>query len=130
MATIFEKIVSGEVPSYKITDNDNFLAILDLHPRSKGHTLIITKKQYNWVWDVPNFGEFCEFAKKVSLAIQKSLQPELISMYTYGLEVPHAHIHLIPKYPTEPEIERDKNLQLTPEEMQGIADKIKSALIN
>ena len=129
MTTIFEKIISGEVPAYKITENDHFLAILDVHPRSKGHTLIISKKQYNWIWDVPNFGEFCEFAKKVSLAIQKSLQPELVSMYTYGLEVPHAHIHLIPKYPTEPEIERDKNLQLTPEKMQEIATKIKSALI-
>ncbi len=93
---IFCKIVKGEIPAFKIYEDKNFLAFMDVFPRAKGHALVIPKKHYRWVYDVPNFGEYWEVSRKVAKKIQESLQAEFISFLTMGEEVPHAHIHILP----------------------------------
>lgn len=93
---IFCKIVSGEVPSYKVYEDENFLAFLDINPRSPGHTQIIPKKHYRWVWEVPNADEYFEVAKKVALAQQKAFKTDWIMSKIVGDEVEHAHIWIFP----------------------------------
>lgn len=95
---IFCKIVKGGIPAYKVYEDSNFLAFLDIHPHTKGHTLVIPKTHYQWVYDVPNFGEYWEAALQVTKNILEKLQPRFVSYLTYGLDVPHAHIHIIPRY--------------------------------
>ena len=94
---IFCKIVRGEAPAYKIYEDENFMAFLDIHPAVKGHTLVIPKTHYRWVYDVPNFGQYWEAALKVTKAIQKAYHPEFIRYITYGIHVSHAHIHILPQ---------------------------------
>ncbi len=127
MSTIFEQIISGQIPCYKVTENADFFAFLDIHPRSPGHTLVIPKNSYRWVWDVPNFGDYLEFCKKISIAIQLALKPDLVSLYTYGTDVPHAHVHLIPKYSSDTE-HTQKDIFLSSKEFQQIASSISKML--
>ncbi len=95
---IFCKIVKGEIPCHKVYEDDNFLAFLDINPVSLGHVLLIPKNHYRWVYDVPNSGEYWQAAQKIALTIKNSpLNPEYISFLTMGNEVPHAHIHIIPR---------------------------------
>jgi len=95
---IFCKIIKGEIPCHKVYEDDNFLAFIDINPVSLGHTLLIPKTHYRWVYDVPNFGEYWQVAQKIALNIKNSpLNPEYISFLTMGNEVPHAHIHIIPR---------------------------------
>ena len=96
MDCVFCKIVKGEIPSYKVYEDDNFLAFLDINPQSPGHTQIIPKKHYRFVWDVPNAGEYFEVAKKVALAQQKAFGQEIIFSKIMGNEVHHAHIWIFP----------------------------------
>jgi histidine triad (HIT) family protein len=98
MATIFTKIVKGEIPAYKITENDRFLAFLDVNPLAKGHTLVIPKKEIDYIFDLENdeLAEMFIFAKKVAHAIRNSIPCIRIGVAVIGLEVPHAHIHLVP----------------------------------
>ncbi|MCX6717008.1 MAG: HIT domain-containing protein [Candidatus Taylorbacteria bacterium] len=93
---IFCKIIKKEVPANVIFEDENFLALLDIRPISPGHTLVIPKKHYRWVWDVPNVGEYFEVAKKIALAQKKAFNVEQIQAKVVGEEVPHAHIWLIP----------------------------------
>ncbi len=93
---IFCKIVKGEIPSHKVYENENFLAFLSIEPESPGHTLIIPKAHYRWVWDVPNVGEYFEVAKKVALAQQKAFDTDWILSKIVGEEIPHAHIWVFP----------------------------------
>ena len=96
---VFCKIVKGEIPCHKIYEDDNFLAFLDINPINFGHTLLIPKVHYRWIYDVPNFGQYWQIAQKIALAIKKSpINPEYISFLTMGNEVFHAHIHLIPRF--------------------------------
>ena len=97
---IFCKIVKGEIPSHKVYEDENFLAFLDINPRSPGHTLVIPKKHYRWVWDVPNEGEYFEVAKKIALAEQKAFNQELIMLRATGEEVSHAHLWVLPELKT------------------------------
>jgi len=94
---IFCKIVTGQIPSYKIYEDAKYLGFMDIFPRAKGHTLVIPKKHYQWVYDVPEFGEYWEVTKKVSMNIQKQLNARFVSYVTLGEEVPHAHIHILPQ---------------------------------
>ncbi|OGK13503.1 hypothetical protein A2861_00770 [Candidatus Roizmanbacteria bacterium RIFCSPHIGHO2_01_FULL_38_15] len=94
---IFCKIVKGEIPSFKVYEDQNYVAFMDIFPRVKGHALVIPKKHYRWVNDVPKFGEYWEVAKKISLGIQKYLNARFISYLTLGEEVHHAHIHILPQ---------------------------------
>ena len=98
MATIFSRIIHGEIPCYKIAENDKFFAFLDINPVSKGHTLVVPKKEVDYIFtlDDEELGEMMVFAKKVSAAIEKAMPCKRIGVAVIGLEVPHAHIHLIP----------------------------------
>lgn len=127
--TIFSDIVEGKIPSYKIYEDEKFYAFLDVFPRAKGHTLVIPKKQYRWVYDVPEFGEYWEVVKKITQAMQKTLEPVWVSYLTMGLEVAHAHIHILPRYtPVEEIVEPypEQVLKFTESEFNEIAEKIRS----
>ncbi len=95
---IFCKIVAGEIPCYQVYEDDLFLAFLDINPTSPGHTLLIPKKHYRWVYDLPEFDKIWQVAQKIALSIKNSsLNPDFITFLTMGNEVPHAHIHIIPR---------------------------------
>jgi histidine triad (HIT) family protein len=98
MASIFSKIVKGEIPAYKIAENEHFLAFLDAFPLKEGHTLVIPKKEVDYIFDLDDetYLDLMDFAKKVAAAIKKAIPCNRISMQVIGLEVPHAHVHLIP----------------------------------
>ncbi|NPD86250.1 HIT domain-containing protein [Lentimicrobium sp. L6] len=98
MSSIFVKIVNGEIPSYKIAENDKFYAFLDINPLAKGHTLVIPKVETDYIFDIEDedLAEMIVFAKKVGLAVEANVPCKRIGMAVLGLEVPHAHIHLIP----------------------------------
>jgi len=93
---VFCKIVKGEISSYKVYEDDNFLAFLDINPQSPGHTQVIPKKHYRFVWDVPNAGEYFEVAKKIALAQKKAFNQEIIFSRVVGTDVLHAHIWIFP----------------------------------
>lgn len=128
---IFCKIVRGEIPSYKVYEDDKFLAFLDIEPINKGHALIIPKNHHRWVWDVPNFGDYWEIAKKVSLAMIDSLSAEKVQYVTLGEAIPHAHIHIVPRYKNDglkPLPDWDLSKKFSPDEMKEISDKIRTAI--
>lgn len=96
---IFCKIVAGVIPATKVYEDDNFLAFLDIRPLGPGHTQIIPKAHYRYVWDVPNAGEYFEIAKKIALAQKKAFKTDMVRSQIYGEEVPHAHIWVWPEAP-------------------------------
>jgi histidine triad (HIT) family protein len=98
---IFCKIVAGELPCYKVYEDDKYLGFLDIHPLTLGNSLLIPKDHHRWVFNVPNFGEYFEIAKKIALASEIVLNTESVSLLTLGYEVPHAHIRIIPRYPDD-----------------------------
>ncbi|MDQ3076106.1 MAG: HIT domain-containing protein [bacterium] len=98
-ACIFCKIVNGGIPCTKVYEDENFLAFLDIRPLGPGHTQVIPKKHYKYVWDVPNAGEYFEVAKKIALAQKKAFNADFIRSQIYGQEVPHAHIWVWPEIP-------------------------------
>ena len=93
---IFCKIVKGEIPSHKVYEDKNYLAFLDINPQSPGHTQLITKEHYRWVWDIPNVGEYFEVAKKIAKAQQKAFGTDFVLAKIVGDEVEHAHIWIFP----------------------------------
>lgn len=93
---IFCKIVAGTIPSHKVYEDTDFMAFLDINPRSPGHTLVIPKAHYRWVWDVPNVGQYFEIARKIALAQQKTFGTDTILCRVTGEEIPHAHIWILP----------------------------------
>ena len=93
---LFCKIVRGEIPSYKVYEDDDFLAFLDIHPESPGHTQVIPKEHYRWVWDVPNIGKYFEVVQKVAKAQQKAFSTDWILSKTIGDEIAHAHVWVFP----------------------------------
>ncbi|MCM4156343.1 HIT family protein [Gramella sp. AN32] len=98
MSTLFTKIIRGEVPAYKVAEDSQFLAFLDIRPNAKGHTLCIPKKEVNKIWDMEAeaYQELMRFSRKVALALERSVKCKRVGMAIVGLEVPHVHIHLIP----------------------------------
>ena len=98
MDCIFCKIIQGEIPHYKVYEDTQFLGFLDIFPRTEGHSLLIPKKHYRWVYDIPNFGEYWEAALKLSKKIRATMKPTYISFYTFGTQVAHAHIQIMPMY--------------------------------
>ena len=130
MATIFTKIVQGEIPCYKIAENGDFLAFLDINPLARGHTLVIPKQETDYLFDLDDelLAGLHVFAKRVALAIDKVMDCKRVGVAVLGLEVPHAHVHLIPINGLyDIEFSRPK-LKLSPEEFEEIADRIRSAL--
>jgi histidine triad (HIT) family protein len=130
MPTIFTKIVNGEIPSYKVAENERFYAFLDINPLVKGHTLVIPKKETDYIFDINDeeYKDIFLFAKTVATALKKVIPCEKIGIVVIGLEVPHAHIHLIPlKTMDDINFSRPK-LKLSPEEFNDILGKIREAL--
>ncbi|TYA70083.1 HIT family protein [Seonamhaeicola marinus] len=125
MASIFTKIVNGEIPCYKVAETSEFLAFLDINPNSKGHTLCIPKKEVDKIFDLDEatYNGLMSFSRKVALAIEKVMPCERVGVSVIGLEVPHAHVHLIPLHSME-DARFIKKTSLTSEEFQEIAKSI------
>ncbi|WP_299120553.1 HIT family protein [uncultured Winogradskyella sp.] len=130
MATLFTKIVSGEIPSYKVAETENFFAFLDINPNSKGHTLCIPKKEIDKIFDLDEatYTALMQFSRRVALALEKSVPCERIGMSVIGLEVPHVHVHLIPLHTMENARFTHKE-KLEPIEFETLANKIASNFI-
>lgn len=123
MATIFSRIVAGEIPSYKVAENDKFYAFLDIAPLATGHTLVIPKREVDYFYDLEDdeLAEMIVFAKSIAKKIQATTRCKKVATVVLGLEVPHAHIHLVPMN-TEKDVDFSKEkLSLTPEEFAEIA---------
>jgi histidine triad (HIT) family protein len=95
--TVFNDIVEGKLSCYKVYEDDQFLAFLDVFPRAKGHTLVIPKTHYRWTYDVPNFGEYLEVTRKVALQVKQALDAKWVNFFTHGA-IPYAHFHILPRY--------------------------------
>ena len=130
MPSIFSKIVSGDIPAFKVAEDENYVAFLDIFPLAKGHVLVIPKKETDYIFDL-DYEEYIglfSFAKKVAKAMDKIIFCERIGVAVIGLEVPHAHIHLVPLHDvSDINFERPK-LKFPDSEMKEIADLIKSAI--
>ncbi len=127
MSSIFSKIVSGEIPSYKIAENENYLAFLDVFPLKKGHVLVIPKKEVDYIFDLDDvtYNGLMSFSKSVASAIKKAIPCNRIAMSVIGLEVPHAHVHLIPMNTMNDVNFTNEKLKLSKEEFETIASEIK-----
>lgn len=126
MASIFSRIIAEEIPCYKVMEDDKFLAFLDINPLAPGHTLVVPKEEVDYIFDLNDntIGEMMVFAKKVAKRIKQAFQCKKVAVVVLGLEVPHAHIHLIPMN-TEGDIDFHKpKLQLSPEEFKDICNKL------
>jgi histidine triad (HIT) family protein len=129
MSSIFTKIVNGEIPCYKITEDDNFLAFLDVNPNAIGHTLCIPKQEIDKLFDLDDelYMGLMQFSKKVAIALEKTVPCKRIGMSVIGLEVPHTHVHLIPLNEME-DIRFQKKITLSKEEFLTLALKIQGNL--
>jgi len=130
MATIFTRIANGEIPCYKVAEDDKYLAFLDINPLAKGHTLVIPKKEVDYIFDLDDslLAGLNLFAKKVARAIDKSVKCKRVGIAVIGLEVPHAHVHLIPLNEIGDLSFSNPKLKLSPEEFNEIAKTIISNL--
>lgn len=129
MSTIFTKIINGEIPAYKIAEDENFLAFLDVNPNAKGHTLCIPKQEVNKLFDMPEeqYTGLMEFARKVAIALEKTVPCKRVGMAVVGLEVPHAHVHLIPLNEMD-EMRFVNKVKLEKEEFEKLANAIAANL--
>lgn len=128
---IFCQIVAQELPAYKVYEDDEFLAFLDIRPLNPGHTQVIPKKHFRWVWEVPNFGQYWEVAKKVAQGIMATLGAGAVSFVTLGQEVAHAHIWVVPRFADDDHggVLDWGNVKETPKaQMEQIAEKIRKAV--
>lgn len=126
MASIFSRIIAGEIPSYKVAEDDNYYAFLDINPLTKGHTLVVPKKEVDYIFDLDDetLAGMILFAKKVATKIKCEIACARVAVVVLGMEVPHTHIHLIPiQSENDVDFHREK-LHLTPEEFREIADKL------
>jgi histidine triad (HIT) family protein len=130
MSTLFSKIISGEIPSYKVAENEDFIAFLDINPNAKGHTLCVPKKEVNKIFDLDDetYLKLMSFSKKVAKGIESVVNCKRIGMAVVGLEVPHVHVHLIPLH-TMDDMRFEKKVSLTEDEFQELA-KLISEKIN
>ena len=130
MSSIFSKIVSNEIPSYKVYENENFLAFLDINPLKKGHTLVIPKIEVDYIFDLKSkeYQELWNFAKLVAKGMKRVIKCERISIVVMGLEVPHAHIHLIPLDNMQDIDFSQPKLNLSSDQMNKIASLINNAI--
>lgn len=126
MAGIFSKIIAGDIPSYKIAEDENYFSFLDINPLTKGHALVVPKKEIDYIFDLDNktYSGLMDFSKRVAEAIKKSVACNRISMQVIGLEVPHAHVHLIPIRTMNDCNFSNQKLKLSKEEFEQIANSI------
>ena len=129
MSTIFTKIIDGEIPSYKVAEDENFLAFLDVNPNAKGHTLCIPKKETNKIFDIADaeYLALMLFSKKVATALEKTVPCKRIGMAVIGLEIPHVHVHLIPLNDMD-EMRFQNKVKMTHEEFQILSKSIQQNL--
>ena len=130
MPSIFTKIVKGEIPSYKVYEDKNFLAFLDINPLKKGHTLVIPKKEVDYIFDIDSkeYQNLWNTAKKIALGMKKVIECNRISIVVMGLEVPHAHIHLIPLDSMQDIDFSQPKLNISNDEMDQIANRINKSI--
>jgi len=130
MASIFTKIINGEIPSHKIAEDENYYAFLDINPLKKGHTLVVPKTEVDYFFDLDDdtIAGMVVFAKKVARAIDKAIECKRVGVVVLGMEVPHAHVHLIPLNKEMDASFTQPKLQLSEEELKDIAQKIREAL--
>lgn len=126
MASIFTRIVNGEIPSYKVAEDENFYAFLDIMPVAKGHTLVIPKKEVDYLFDLDNetYAGLQLFAKKVAEGLKKAIPCVKVGVLVLGLEVPHAHIHLVPMQNESDLLNFSKKLKLSAEEFESIRSSV------
>lgn len=129
MASIFTKIINGEIPSYKVAENDDFYAFLDINPNAAGHTLVVPKKEVNRIFDLEEetYMGLMKFSREIAVAMKEVLPCDRIGMTVIGLEVPHVHVHLIPLNAME-DIQFQKKVKLASEEFEKIAESIAANL--
>lgn len=128
---MFCDIVSGRLPSFKIYEDDEYIAFLDIRPLNPGHTLVVPKLHYRWTYDVPRYGEYFEVVKKVGLAVLSALQAESFAVVTLGHEIPHAHVLIVPRFPNDGLggfIDWNGVKNIPREDMEMIAGRIRSFL--
>ena len=130
MATIFSRIVAGEIPCHKVAEDEEFFAFLDINPVAKGHTLVIPKKEIDYIFDLEDalLGRMMAFAKRVARAQEAAIPCKRVGIAVMGLEVPHAHIHLIPIQKESDMLFSNPKLKLSDEEFKSIAQAINSSL--
>ena len=130
MATIFSRIIAGEIPCYKVAENEKFFAFLDINPLVKGHTLVVPKQEVDYIFDLSDedLATMHVFAKQVACAIKKAFPCQKVGEAVIGLEVPHAHIHLIPIQKESDMLFSNPKLKLSDEEFKSIAQAINSSL--
>ena len=130
MASIFSRIIAGEIPCYKVAEDDRFFAFLDINPLVKGHTLVIPKQEVDYIFDLndEDLAAMHVFAKRVALAIVKAFPCRKVGEAVLGLEVPHAHIHLIPMQNEKDMLFSNPKLKLTDEEFKAVAEAIRAVL--
>jgi histidine triad (HIT) family protein len=128
MASIFSKIVNGEIPAYKVAEDENYLAFLDIFPVAKGHTLVIPKKEVDYIFDLDDdlYNGLQAFAKKVAIGLKKAISCQKVGVLVLGLEVPHAHIHLIPMQTEADVLNFSNKKKFTPKEFNEIKELISS----
>jgi len=129
MSSIFTKIVNGEIPCYKIAEDENYLAFLDVNPNAKGHTLCIPKEEINKIFDMEeeHYLGLMKFSRKVAKALEKTVECKRIGVAVVGLEVPHTHVHLIPLQDMD-DMRFQRKVSLTKEEFEGLAKAIQNNL--
>jgi histidine triad (HIT) family protein len=127
MASIFSKIIAGDIPCYKIAENDDFIAFLDVFPLKKGHTLVVPKKEVDYIFDLDQetYSGLMNFSKQVAVAIKQAVPCNRISVGVFGLEVPHAHVHLIPMNTMNDVNFANEKLKLSKEEFEQMASEIR-----
>ncbi|MCF8424519.1 MAG: HIT family protein [Bacteroidia bacterium] len=130
MPSIFTKIINGDVPSYKIAEDDNCIAFLDVFPLKRGHVLVVPKKEVDYIFDLDSqtYNQLMAFSKTIAVALKKTISCKRVGLTVVGLEVPHAHIHLIPINSVNDMNFANEKLQLTSEEFSSIALQIKENL--
>ena len=129
MSSIFTKILRGELPCYKIDENDYCFAFLDINPNSRGHTLCILKKEIDYIFDLSSedYQKLMNFSRKIAIALKKSVNCKRIALSVVGLEVPHVHVHLIP-LESMSDMNFDRSIKLDDNEFKSLVEKIKSNL--
>ena len=126
MATIFTRIVRGEIPSYKVAEDERFFAFLDINPLTKGHTLVVPKQETDYLFDLDDrtLADMIVFARRIARKLKEKIECKRVAVVVLGLEVPHAHIHLIPIQDEKDVDFHKEKLKLSPEEFRAIADTI------
>lgn len=130
MATIFTKIIRGEIPCYKIAENNDHIAFLDINPIAEGHTLVVPKKEIDYLFDLPDdlLADTMSFAKRVAAALDISLKPIRTGVIVEGLEVPHAHVHLVPIYKESQNVSLKNKADVSESRMKEIAERVSKAV--